>query len=238
MKKIILSAAAAVAALALSGCIAAMPEGYDKVRAAKDKYETLDSARAVMTDLSTGEKIMEFSFYINSNDEMILSYYGKDGDNEMYAYSDGAEYFYKENGAELWSVISSADENYIYNVYNRDYRYPYADGGIFFLDGGSVETAEVKENADGSCVITYTYNADKLNESTKGILEDVSNFASLSTEFEIDPDGYITAFTETGAVTASDGTTHEVDMKISIDMMNKVYEIPYPVDRVDKTGEN
>ncbi|MBQ8170352.1 MAG: hypothetical protein IJZ95_00025 [Oscillospiraceae bacterium] len=238
MKKIILSAAAAAISLVFSGCIATMPEGYDKVRAAKDKYETLDSARATMTDLTTGEKIMEFSFYINSNDEMILSYYGKDGDNEMYAYSDGAEYFYKENGAELWSVISSADENYIYNVYNRDYRYPYADGGIFFLDGGSVETAVVDENSDGSCIITYTYNADKLNESTKGILEDVSSFASLSTEFKIDNNGYITAFTETGTVTASDGTTREVDMKISIDMMNEVYEIPYPVDRVDKAGQN
>ncbi len=238
MKKLIMAAVAAGVTLSFCGCIAQMPDGYDRVRAAKDKYETLDSARATMTDLTTGEKIMEFSFYINSNDEMILSYYGKDGDNEMYAYSDGAEYFYKENGAELWSVISSADENYIYNVYNRDYRYPYADGGIFFLDGGSVEDAEITENSDGSCVIEYTYNADKLNESTKGILEDVSSFASLSTEFEIDPEGFITAFTETGTVTGTDGVTRGVDMRISIDMMNNVYEIPYPVDRVDKAGQN
>ena len=235
MKRSALAAIAAASLISLSGCVAAMPEGYDTVKAAKQKYETLDSGRAIMTDLSTGEQIMEFSFFINAKDEMILSYYGKDGENEMYAYSNGAEYFYKDAGNEMWSVISADDENYIYNIYNREYRYPYADGGIFFLDGTSVESASVTQNDDGSMLVEYTYDAEKLNESTKGILDDVSGFSSLSTSYYINADGYITEFVENGTVTNSDGVVHDVNMKISVDMMNEVYDIPYPVDKLDKS---
>ena len=232
MKKLLM-AAAAVCAMLLSGCTP-MPEGYDRVRAAKNKYEELDSARTVMTDLATGETIMELEFFINSNDEMVLSYYGKDGEDEMYAYSNGAEYFYKEPDAEKWKVIGSDDENYIYNLYNREYRYPYAQGGIFFLDGASVESAAVTDNADGSCSIEYVYDADRLNESTQGILDGVSSFSSLQTTFEINADGYITAFSQRGVVTDTEGTVNEVNMRISVDMMNQVHDIPYPVDKVEK----
>ncbi len=235
MKRSALAATAAASLICLSGCAASKPEGYDAVKAAKQKYETLDSGRAIMTDLSTGEQIMEFSFFINAKDEMILSYYGKDGESEMYAYSNGAEYFYKDADDEMWSVISADDENYIYNIYNREYRYPYADGGIFFLDGTSVESAIVTQNDDGSLLVEYTYDAEKLNESTKGILDDVSGFSALCTSYYIDPDGYITEFIENGTVTNSDGVVRDVNMKISVDMMNEVYDIPYPVDKLDKS---
>lgn len=238
MKKVFLTAAAMASLLILTGCTADMPDGYQAVRAAKEKYETLDSGRAVMTDLTTDEIIMEFSFFINAKDEMILNYYGKDGENEMYAYSNGAEYFYKNAGDEMWSVIASSDENYIYNIYNREYRYPYADGGIFFLDGGSVESAVVTQNSDGSCIVEYVYDADKLSSSVQGILDNVENFSALTTTFAIDADGFITEFIENGTVTDKSGITRDVNMSITIDMMNEVYDIPYPVDRLDKTGDN
>ena len=54
----------------------------------------------------------------------------------------------------------------------------------------------------------------------------------------IDPDGFITEFTEKGTVTDTEGLTQDVNMSIKIDMMNEVYDIPYPVDRLDKSGEN
>lgn len=236
MKKVLVALAAALSLLALSGCGAKMPEGYDAVKAAKAKYNSLDSAHTTMTDLSTGELIMDFSFYINSRDEMILSYYGKDGSDEMYAYSDGGQYFYKEPGKDMWSVISSSSEEYLYNIYNRKNRYPYADGGIFFLDGTSVSEATVSDNADGSMTVCYIYDVEKLNHSTQGILEDVSSFSCLETTFEINADGYITAFTENGTVTGTDGITYDVNMCISVDCMNEVYEIPYPVDKLDKSS--
>ena len=234
MKKL-LSAAAVGVMLLLSGCAQMqMPEGYDAIKEAKAKYETLDSARTVMTDLSTGEVIMEFSFFFNKNDEMVLNYYGKDGDDEMYAYSNGAEYFYKEPGDEMWSVIPTGDESYIYNLYNREYRYPYAQGGIFFLDGTSVDTAAVEWADDGSCVVTYTYDAEKLSRSTQGRLDGVDSFSALTTTFEINPDGYIMAFTEEGTLIDSEGATRDVNMKITVESMNEVYDIPYPVDQLDK----
>lgn len=236
MKRAFSVTAGILSLMMLAGCAAAVPDGYQTVKAAKEKYETLDSARAVMTDLSTGEQIMEFTFLINQKDEMILSYYGRDGENEMRAYSNGAEYFYKDAGDEMWSVIASDDENYIYNIYNREYRYPYADGGIFFLDGSSVESAEVTQNPDGSCIVEYVYDPDRLSNSTKGLLDGVDSFSALTTSFSINSDGFITEFIEVGSVTASDGTVHDVNMSITVDMMNEIYDIPYPVDRLDKTN--
>ncbi len=238
MKKVLLALAASLSLVALSGCNAEMPEGYADVKEAKAKYNDLDSAHTTMTDLSTGELIMDFSFYINSSDEMILSYYGKDGTAEMYAYSDGGQYFYKEPGKDMWSVISSSDEEYLYNIYNRENRYPYADGGIFFLDGSSVAEATVENSTDGSTIVSYVYDAEKLNQSTKNILEDVSSFSSLETTFEINSEGYIISFTETGTVTGTDGITRDVNMCINVDSMNAVYEIPYPVDKLDKTASD
>ncbi|MBE6888952.1 MAG: hypothetical protein E7485_02940 [Ruminococcaceae bacterium] len=235
MRKLLPGAAAIAAVICMSGCIAQMPDGYNDVKAAKENYEKLNSAHTTMFDLSTGDKIMDFSFYINNSGEMILSYYGKDGADEMYAYSNGAEYFYKDAGDELWSVIGADDESYIYNIYNREYRYPYADGGIFFLDGGSVESFSVTDKPDGGCTIVYVYDADKLNASAAEMLDGVSGFDSLETTFEINADGYITDFTEKGTVTDADGVSREVNMRISVDMMNEVYEIPYPVDRVNKS---
>ena len=128
MKKTIAAVLAAVSISLAAGCAANLPAGYDKFTAAREKYETLSSGRVTMTDLTTGDEIMRFSFYFNVNDEMVFSYWGSWQGEEQQAYSDGAEFFYKESGDEKWTVISSDDDGYIYNVYNRGYRYPYAEG--------------------------------------------------------------------------------------------------------------
>lgn len=234
MRRFVAAVISAVMIFSFCGCAQQLPDGYQQVKSAKEKYETLDSGRAVMTDLTTGEEIMRFSFMVNKNDEMVFSYYGKDGEDETYAYSNGAEYFYKDVGDEMWSVISSADENYIFNIYNRENRYPYADGGIFFLDPSSVEEAFISAESD-STVIKYVYNTEKLNASTQGILTDVGGFGALTTVFEIDSEGYITSFTETGTVTDSEGVTRDINMEISVIDMNEVYDIPYPVDQLKKS---
>lgn len=234
MRKI-LSAVIAAASMLMSGCsllYAKMPEGYQQIKDAKSAYEKLDSGHLTMTDLTEDRQIVDFSFFINSRDEMVLSYYGIDGETQQYAYSDGAQYFYKTDEDERWHVIKSSDENYAYNVYNRKWRYPYARGGVFFLDGNSVESSEIINNPDGSTQISYVYSADKLNESAVSFLEDVESFESLETVFEINAEGYITEFTECGRVTNTQGVHYDVNMKISIDRMNDVYDIPYPVDAV------
>lgn len=236
MRKI-LSAVTAAVTMLTSGCsliYSDMPEGYRQVKDAKSAYEKLDSGHLIMTDLTLDKQIVDFSFYINTRDEMVFSYYGIDGETEQYAYSDGAQYFYKTSEDERWHVIKSSDEDYAYNIYNRKWRYPYACGGVFFLDGGSVSDSFVNSNSDGSVRIDYVYDPDKLNESAVTFLEDVSSFESLETVFEINADGYITEFTERGSVTDAEGVRYDVNMKITIDKMNDVYDIPYPVDAVYK----
>ena len=147
MRRAFTAAAAVAGAIMLSGCSAELPDGYREFTAAREKYETLDSAKVTMRDLDSGEQVMEFSFYISANDEMVLSYTGTWGGVTQQAYSDGAEFFYKESGDDKWTVIGSGDENYIYNVYNRKYRYPYAEGRMFFLAAEAVKDAAVSKTS-------------------------------------------------------------------------------------------
>lgn len=237
MKKIISAAAAVISAIMLSGCAAKLPEGYDQFTEAREKYGQLDSARITMTDLDSGEEIMEFRFYFTGSDEMVFSYYGSWNGEIQQAYSNGAEFFYKETGDEKWSVIGSADENYIYNIYNREYRYPYAEGRIFFLAAEAVEKAEVDETDYGTR-ITYVYDPDKLNSaSMPGIEEEISDFAALTTILNIGADGIVTDFTEIGTVTAASGETLTLNMKLTVSDVNEVFDIAYPVDELYGNGE-
>lgn len=238
MKKIIAAALAAVFITFGAGCSVKLPDGYDRFTAAREKYETLDSGRVTMTDISTGEEIMRFSFYFNVNDEMVFSYRGSWQGEEQQAYSDGAEFFYKESGDEKWTVIDSSDDGYIYNVYNRGYRYPYAEGRLFFLAGEAVKEAGIIESSDGPTAITYVYDPEKLNSaSMPGVRENIRSFESLTTKLEIDSQGYPVRFTECGTVVTADGEVMDLNMRIDITDINDVYDVNNPVDEIYKKGE-
>lgn len=241
MKKSIAAALAAVSVVSatlVTGCSANLPGGYDKFTAAREKYQNLDSARVTMTDLTTGEEIMRFSFYINVNDEMVFSYWGSWQGAEQQAYSDGAEFFYKDSGDEKWTVIGSDDDSYIYNVYNRGYRYPYAEGRLFFLAGEAVKDAGIIESDDGPTSITYTYDPDKLNaESMPGVQEDIQSFVELTTNLEIDQQGYPVSFTEDGTVITAAGEEMSFSMRIDVTDINNVYDVANPVDEIYKKSE-
>lgn len=238
MKKLISAAAVVISCAALAGCNAKLPEGYDKFTAAREKYEKLDSARVTMNDLDSGDEVMEFSFYFNGNDEMVFSYYGCWNGEVQQAYSDGAEFFYKESGDEKWTVIDSSDDGYIYNVYNRGYRYPYAEGRLFFLAGEAVKEAGIIESSDGPTAITYVYDPEKLNSaSMPGVRENIRSFESLTTKLEIDSQGYPVRFTECGTVVTADGEVMDLNMRIDITDINDVYDVNNPVDEIYKKGE-
>lgn len=227
MKKIFLCILTITAALLLSGC-ATMPEYYDEVKKAKGLYEKLDSARVIMNDNETGKQLMDFRFFINKKDEMIFSFESLESG---MAYSDGVQFFFKTEDAEGWSAITPSDEGYIYNIYNRKYRYPYARGGLFFLDGASVSSAEMAQDS-GDSVITYVYDSEKLNANAVGTLDDVSAFSALTCVYRINSDGYITEFTEKGELTDNKGSTRTVDITYIVMEMNGINSIENPVDYV------
>lgn len=231
MKKLFVAAALLVCLL-MTGCIQKTPDYYNEIKRAKEQYEKLDSAHIVMTDLNTGEDIMDFSFMFTKNDEMVFSYYSCSDGVEERAFSDGAQFFFKTAGDDGWHVIKPDDPSYLYNLYSRKYRYPYARGSIFFLDGTSVKNTIAISSDDGPLSITYTYDPEGLNAYAAGQLENVSSFTALTAIYELDKDGYITSFTEKGTVTDTDGNTSEVNMRISVYDMNNVFDIPYPVDKI------
>lgn len=218
----------------VSGCALSVPEGFNEVKRAKELYDKLDSGRLTMTDLSSGETLMEFSFFINAKDEMIFSYLSQDESGTEGAYSDGAQFFYKNRGEEKWRIISTEDESYLYNLYSKTYRYPYARGSVFFLDGTSVGAAQVTENADGSLTVSYEYDPEKLNKNAVGMLDGVSEFYALSAVYEIAADGCIAAFTETGSVADEQGGRSDVNIRLEVSDPNGVYDIPSPVGELEE----
>lgn len=234
MKKI----AAALIMLSLmfvGGCGLSTPEGFSQVKKAREIYEDLDSATLTMTDMSDGQTLMEFSFYIRSNNEMVFSYISEDESGIEGAYSDGAQFFYKNRTDENWTLIPTSDESYLYNLYSKTYRYPYARGSVFFLDGTSVSSASITENSDGSAVVEYIYDPEKLNENSVELLEGVSSFSSLTIVYEIAADGCMKSFTEKGTITDENGEQQDIHIKMSVSDANAVSDIQNPV---DKTAEN
>lgn len=214
--------------LLLTAC-APTPDSYGDIKKAKELYEKLDSARVVMNDNKTNKPLMDFSFYINKKDEMIFSY--ENLDNGDMAYSDGIQFYYKTAENDGWSVITPKDEGYIYNIYNRKYRYPYARGGLFFLDGTSVSSAETVRDDSGTTV-TYVYDSEKLNDYAAKQLDDVSAFSALTCTYRINADGYITEFTQKGSLTDSSGQLLEMDLTYYILEMNGISFIKSPVDHL------
>lgn len=230
MKKTIIGAAAFVIAAAALAILAfvklkAVPNGADDIKNARKLYEKLDSARLTMTDNSTGENLMDFSFYINGDNEMIFEYVSpQSGD---HAYSDGKQFYYKTDGE--WTAITPADESYIHNIYNREYRYPYARGSVFFMNADAVSEATVEEQ-NGGKTITYVYDCEKLNKKAVKDLENVSEFSALTCVYSINADGLITRFTEKGAVTDAEGKASDVDITLEVSEVNKIKFIEKPFD--------
>lgn len=224
--------AALLAALAIAlacGCALSVPEGFSEVKRAKELYEKLDSGRLTMTDAASGETLMEFAFIINKKDEMIFSYLSQDESGTEGAYSDGAQFFYKNRDEEKWHIISAEDESYLYNLYSKTYRYPYARGSVFFLDGTSVANAQVTENADGSLTVRYDYDPERLNKNAAEQLDGVSEFFALSAVYEIAADGCMKSFTETGSVANEQGVRSDISITLAVSDPNNVYDIPSPV---------
>lgn len=219
----------ALVIMLVSGCALSVPEGFSEVKHAKELYEKLGSGRLTMTDAASGETLMEFSFFINKKDEMIFSYISADENGTEGAYSDGAQFFYKNRGEEKWRIISTEDESYLYNLYSKTYRYPYARGSIFFLDGTSVESAQLTENADGSLTVRYDYDPEKLNKNAAEMLDGVSEFYALSAVYEIAADGCMASFTETGSVADEQGERSDLSIRLTVSDPNNVYDIPSPV---------
>lgn len=228
MKRQILFIFPLLALLLMTGCTP-VPEGYGEIRQAKKLYEALDSARVVMLDDRSGEPLMDFSFYINKKDEMVFSY--ESYENGEMAYSDGRQFFYRTESDGGWTAITPKNEEYIYNIYNRKYRYPYARGALFFVDADSVSSAEITRDG-GDTLISYVYDCEKLNGRAVSKLENVTAFSALTCVYRINSDGYITEFTETGALTDENGAQRNIDTTYRVMEMNAISVIENPVDHI------
>lgn len=230
MKKIIIGIAAlAMAAAALAVFVfvklGSLPDGADDIKKARKLYEGLDSAFLTMTDNANGDLLMSFRFYINGDNEMILDY--DSPQNGERAYSDGKQFYYKTDGK--WTAITPNDESYIHNIYNREYRYPYARGSVFFFDAEAVDEATV-EDKNGGKTITYVYNCEKLNKSAVKDLENVSEFSALTCTYSLNSNGLITQFNEKASLTDADGKNSDVDITLEVSDVNEIKFIEKPFD--------
>ena len=213
MRKLFRAVLAAFAAAAmLSGC----NEAEDKaggllVKQAREDYASLNSARVVMTDMSTGEEAQCFTFKYDEKDTLIFSYYGKSDNSEYAQYNNGIECFTYENGEV--SHVTKGDKNFV--KYTRDMKHPQADEGLLIYTPASITSAK-EETVDGGIKVTHVYDVGKI-----GAKAEKGEVTGFETEYFFDGDGSLEYFTETTEADV-EGKSETYVYKVEITEKNSV----------------
>lgn len=226
LKKVIVTAAAAVVCL-LSACTGrSNVEGGELINKARDNYVSLDSAKVIMTNTESGEAEQEFTFKYDEKDVLIFSYYGKGDDKEYAYYNDGYQSDMLNNGE--YTHLTSDDKDF--QKYVRKSTYPQADKGLILFEAGSVKEASVKEE-DGVTHITHIYDADKISNS-----ESKDKLKEFTAEYFFDKDEKLLYFVET-SVLDNDGKEERYSYKIEITEENSVGSIENVVQKIREEKE-
>ena len=190
-------------------------DGEELVFAARDKYESYDSAKVLITNEDTDEVEQTFVFKYDEKDSLTYLYEGGYEDENYIQYNNGFECFTEQNGEYTFSQHGD-DE---FEAYNRDSKHPQASGAYFPFDKGAIEEA-VKSEENGETVYTYVYDPNSF-DSDAGVSE-------FSVVYHFDHDGNLLYFEEMSVVEA-DGEKSDHAYKIEITEINKVDEIENPL---------
>ncbi len=205
-----------------SGCMNANYsniEGYSDVNNAKKLYAELNSGHFYMQDNASGQKTEEFAFMYNSNGNLAYSHTATDGDDIYYEYCNGAELSYKHKKDAEWTLLTYGDDDF--QVYTKDKKHPYTDGGVISVNAYAIVSGSVEENDDGK-KITFIYNPNALADS----LSQLGELKSFESTFWLNSEGYCYRMDQK-AVFENNGEQIS-DYSLFIDNMNSVTEIDKP----------
>lgn len=190
-------------------------DGEELVEAARETYESYDSATVVITNEDTDEVEQIFVFKYDEKDSLTYLYTGSYEEESYIQYNNGFECFTEQNGE--FSFSQRGDDEF--EAYTRDSKHPQASGAYLPFDRGAIEgTAKSEEN--GETVYTYVYDPNSF-DSDAGVKE-------FSAVYHFDSDGKLLYFEEISVV-GIDGEESNHSYKIEITDINQVDEIDNPL---------
>ena len=187
MRKLLTAGLAVICVVCFAGCSGAEDKaGGALIKQAREEYTSLDSAKVVMTEISSGEVEQTFTFKYDEKDTLVYSYYGKSDNNEYAQYNNGIECFTYENG-EL-SHLSKGDADFV--RYTRKMPHPQADAGLLIYSPQNIVDAK-EETVDGGIRVTHVYDAEKI-----GAKVEEGTVTGFRAEYMFDGDGRLEYFDE------------------------------------------
>ena len=220
MKKLFV-AAMVIFAVGLSACGKVGDKaGGALIKQAREEYTSLDSARVVMTDMSTGEEAQSFTFKYDEKDTLVYSYYGKSANSEYAQYNNGLESFTYENGKV--SHMSKGDADFV--RYTRKLPHPQADAGLLIYSPENITEAK-EETVDGGIKVTHVYDAEKI-----GAQVEEGSVKGFRAEYMFDNDGKLKYFDEITDA-ENNGSAVTYDYRVEITQQNSVDTVENTVKR-------
>lgn len=190
-------------------------DGEELVYAARDKYESYDSAKVLITNEDTDEVEQTFVFKYDEKDSLTYLYVGGYEKESYIQYNNGFECFTEQNGEYTFS--QHGDDGF--EAYTRDSKHPQASGAYLPFDKGAIE-GTTKSEENGETVYSYEYDPASF-DSDAGVNE-------FSVVYHFDADGNLLYFEEISVV-ETDGEESSHSYKIEITEINKVENIDNPL---------
>ncbi len=190
-------------------------DGEELVVAAREAYESYDSAKVLITNEDTEKVEQTFVFKYDEKDSLTYLYTGGYEEENYIQYNNGFECFTDQNGEYSFSQRGDDD----FEAYTRDSKHPQASGAYLPFDRGAIEEVS-KSEEDGETVYTYVYDPESF-ESDAGVKE-------FSAVYHFDSDGNLLYFEEISVVEV-DGKESSHSYKIEITDINKVEDIDNPL---------
>ena len=195
--------------------------GEEIVKKAMNSYNKQNSGGIEVWDISN-DKLEEKFIYWYDEVGMLTYYSEKATDDGVYKeYSTGYNLYVEEDG--VGSLLPKTDERVIF--YDKEFSvHGETTDAVFYFSEEGVETAELKENEDGSGVITYVYDA---KEAKMGMEE--GKLDSFKVEYYYDTNEVITHFVQTATGEYDNGDEYSVNYRITLIPSEEVGPIDNPI---------
>lgn len=190
-------------------------DGEELVQAARETYESYDSAKVLIINEDTDKVEQTFIFKYDEKDSLTYLYTGGYEKNSYIQYNNGFECFTEQNGE--YSFSQRGDD--VFEAYTRDSKHPQASGAYLSFDRGAIKEVS-KSEEEGETVYTYIYDPESF-DSDSGVKE-------FSAVYHFDSDGNLLYFEEISVVDI-DGKESSHSYKIEITDINEVEEIDNPL---------
>lgn len=195
--------------------------GYEIVKNAMNSYNKQNSGGFEAWNISEDRLEEKFVYWYDEVD--MLTYYSeKYTEDGLYReYSTGYNLYVEEDG--IGTLLPKTDERVIFYDKEVSVHDQTTDKVFYFMKDG-IDVADVKENADGSGVIIYSYDVDEAHMN----IED-GKLDSYKVEYYYNTDKVITHFVQTASGMYNNGEEYNLNCKITIIPSDEVGPIENPI---------